>query len=190
MKKTKITVRFRRRREQKTDYKNRLTLLKSGKPRLVVRKSLQNVYAQIIEYHPEGDKVLLSANSLELKKMGLIYGGNVPSAYLVGYLMAKKAEKNKLNGETIIDLGFNPAIKNTRIFAVIKGALDGGLNLVVSDKINKKLPSEEKLTGKEISQHASSCEDKIKFGNYTKNKVDAKQMEKHFAEIKSKIDNM
>ena len=43
-------VPFKRKREGKTDYKKRLKLLSSSKPRLVIRKSLKNMTVQIIEY--------------------------------------------------------------------------------------------------------------------------------------------
>ena len=45
----KFTVRFRRRRENKTDYRRRLRLLVSRKQRLVIRKGLKNITAQIID---------------------------------------------------------------------------------------------------------------------------------------------
>ena len=43
-------VKPRRRREGKTDYRKRLRLLRSGKVRMVVRKSLKNTQIQLIEY--------------------------------------------------------------------------------------------------------------------------------------------
>ena len=49
-----------------TDYKKRLRLLASNKPRLVVRRSLRHSIAQIIEYNEKGDKVLVSATTREL----------------------------------------------------------------------------------------------------------------------------
>jgi large subunit ribosomal protein L18 len=63
-------VPFRRRREQKTNYKKRLALLKSRKNRLVVRIFNKNIIAQLIEYSPDGDKVLASAYSQDLEKQG------------------------------------------------------------------------------------------------------------------------
>ena len=63
-------IKYRRKLQGKTNYKKRLRLLLSKKPRLVVRKSLKNIIAQIIEYHPSGDKLLFSASSKELEKMG------------------------------------------------------------------------------------------------------------------------
>ena len=65
-------MQFKRRKEGKTDYQNRLKMLKSGRPRLVVRKSLRYITAQVIEFTPKGDKTLVSATSKELKKLGLI----------------------------------------------------------------------------------------------------------------------
>ena len=61
---------YKRRRLGKTNYKKRLQLLSSGIPRLVVRKSLNYIRAQIIEFDKKGDKTVASANSRELKKLG------------------------------------------------------------------------------------------------------------------------
>lgn len=49
-------VPFRRRREGKTNYHKRLKLLKSKKPRLVVRKTLNHHIAQIVVYDPKETK--------------------------------------------------------------------------------------------------------------------------------------
>ena len=68
---------FRRRREGKTNYKKRLKLLLSKKPRLVVRKSLKYIRAQIVEFDKKGDKTLASAFSRELKKLGWKYADDL-----------------------------------------------------------------------------------------------------------------
>jgi len=47
-------VKFRRRRKNITDYRKRLKLLKSKKPRLVVRRFLNNIIAQITLYNEKG----------------------------------------------------------------------------------------------------------------------------------------
>lgn len=54
-------VAFRRRREGKTDYRQRQRLLRSRIPRAVVRMSSKNTYIQFIAYDEIGDKVLASA---------------------------------------------------------------------------------------------------------------------------------
>src|SRR3989344_6735019 len=88
------TVPLRRKREGKTNYRKRLRMLLSNKLRLVVRRSLNNISAQIIEYRQNGDRVVACAHSMELKKFGWkTDGGNTPSAYLVGLLLGKKAKE-------------------------------------------------------------------------------------------------
>ena len=46
MKNRRSKISYRRRLEDRTDYRNRLSLLRSGTPRLVVRKSLKNLVAR------------------------------------------------------------------------------------------------------------------------------------------------
>ena len=61
---------FRRRREQRTDYKLRRSLLTSGRHRAVVRLTNKFVYVQVAEAKLQGDYVKASASSRELVKMG------------------------------------------------------------------------------------------------------------------------
>jgi len=63
-------IAFRRKREGKTDYKQRLRLVASDKPRLVIRRSNLHIITQIVEFHPDGDKVLITTTSKELQKFG------------------------------------------------------------------------------------------------------------------------
>lgn len=138
---------FKRRREKKTDYKQRLKLLKSGKPRLVVRKSLNHMRSQIIKFDEKGDKTLVSATSEELKKYNWKkHTGNSESAYLTGLLLAKKAKRKGIK-DCVIDIGLQKFGKN--ILSFLKGAKKGGLNF----PINKNFPKleidkniEEKIT--------------------------------------------
>src|SRR3990172_3979973 len=76
-------VPFRRRREGRTDYRRRLRLLRSGLPRAVIRKSLNQTQVQIVTYDGQGDKIVASAVSVELRDLGWNVGtGNVPAADL------------------------------------------------------------------------------------------------------------
>ena len=87
---------FRRKREGRTNYRKRLKILASNKSRLVVRKSLNNITAQVIEYHDDGDRIILSSDSKTLKKFGWKANkGNLPSAYLVGILLGTLAKKRE-----------------------------------------------------------------------------------------------
>src|SRR3989338_2881266 len=98
-------MKFKRRRELSTDYKKRLALLKSGKARLVVRKSNNSATAEVIGYRKEGDIVKASFASPSLRKIGWKgHGGNLPSAYLAGYACAKKALKKGVK-EAVLDMG-------------------------------------------------------------------------------------
>src|SRR3989338_9285140 len=99
----KFNVAFRRKREGKTDYKLRRLLLSSRKPRLVVRKSLKHMVAQLILYQPQGDKVVVAASTRELKNHDL-QANNLPSAYLLGIILGKKALQQNLK-EAILDIG-------------------------------------------------------------------------------------
>lgn len=147
---------FKRRRLCKTDYKRRLRLLISKKPRIVVRKSLKYIQAQIIEFDKKGDKAIASATSKELKKLGWNFSmDNLPSAYLVGMLIGKKALKKGIK-EAILDSGLYPSKKGSRIYAVVKGAADAGLNIPVDKEM---FPSEERIKGLHIANYLKKFKD-------------------------------
>jgi large subunit ribosomal protein L18 len=183
------TVAYRRKLEGKTDYKKRLNLILSGKNRLVVRKSLSTITAQIIEYSDKGDKVTVSASTTELKKLGWNYNcKNVPSAYLLGALVAKKAQEKNVT-DAILDIGLNKSIPGSRLYAVLKGAVDNGLNVPHSEDI---LPNENRINGKHIEDYANLLkkdekEFDAKFSEYKKNNADPTKITKIFAEVKNKI---
>jgi large subunit ribosomal protein L18 len=150
---------FKRRRLEKTDYQKRLKLLSSGKSRLVVRKSLNYITAQIVGFDKKGDKSLAGITSKELKKIGWKFAcDNLPAAYLTGLLIGKKAMKKKIN-EVILDAGLYPSTKGNRIYAAAKGAIDAGLKLPIGEEI---LPSEDRIKGKHISNDVEKGFEKIK----------------------------
>jgi large subunit ribosomal protein L18 len=133
-------VPFRRRREGKTNYRYRLAQVKSGKPRAVVRKSLTKTTVQFIAFDYAGDKVIAQATSTELKKFG--WEGsttNITSAYLTGLLAAQRAKGKKVN-EAVLDIGLHSPIKGSKMFASLKGILDGGVDVPHGEEI---LPSDE-----------------------------------------------
>jgi large subunit ribosomal protein L18 len=183
------TVAYRRRREGKTDYKRRLKLLIARKPRLVVRKSDSSITAQIIEYDEKGDKVIASATTKELVKIGWNFNiKNTPSAYLLGALIAKKAKQKKIT-EAILDIGFQQPIKGARVYAVLKGAVDAGLQIPHSKEV---LPDDKRSSGKHIEEYAAKLKNDVqafnrKFGECLKKNADPSQITKSFNEIKNKI---
>jgi large subunit ribosomal protein L18 len=146
----RLVIPHRRHREGRTDYRLRLRLLKSGKPRFVVRKSLMNIICQIVKYGEDGDRTIVSSHSGELKKFGWnFHCGNIPSAYLTGLLCAEKAKKNKI-GKAVFDIGLYSSTPGNRLYSALKGALDGGLEIPHSEDI---LPKTERLSGKHIAAY-------------------------------------
>lgn len=189
MRKKIPTIQKRRKKEGKTNYKKRLRLLLSKKPRLVIRLTLGRVTAQLIVYQPEGDKVIVSANSKELEEHGWKFNkGNLSSAYLTGLLIGAKAKKHDVK-EAVLDIGFRNPTKGSKIFACLKGAVDAGLNIPCSKEI---FPSEDRIKGKHIVDYAALLkENKAKyekqFSKYIKDKLDPAQMTNIFEETKKKI---
>ncbi len=137
---------FRRRREQKTDYKQRLGLLKSGKPRAVVRSSNNHTRVHLSHYKQEGDENTAQTLSKELEEYGWEnHTGNLPAAYLTGFLAGMKAEED----EAVLDLGLREKNKGGRMFAALKGLIDAGVEIPAGDGI---FPAEERLRGEHIEE--------------------------------------
>lgn len=173
---------FKRRMEGKTDYRKRLKLLSSKKPRLVVRKSLKQLRAQIVEYDPKGDRTLVFASSQDLKKFGWSNpSNNLPSAYLVGLLIGKKALKKKIKS-AILDMGLHPNTKGSKVYAVLKGALDAGLSIPHSPEI---LPSEKRIRGEHIVEYAKKLEKEKYKRQFSLTKPE--KIPEVFEEVKAKI---
>lgn len=143
-------VKPRRHRERKTDYRLRLKLLRSKKPRIVVRKSLKAIRVQFVEYNPQGDKVLASAVSNELAKdYGWKYSvSNTPAAYLTGVLAGKRAKEKGIE-HGVLDIGlYHPTIGST-LFASLKGVLDAGIECPHDAQM---LPKEERIYGVHLNK--------------------------------------
>ncbi len=148
------TVLYRRRREQKTNYKQRLKLLASRKLRLVVRFTNQRVISQLVKFEEKGDKIVAEADSTALKKLGWDYSGkNFPAAYLTGLLIGKNAVKKGFT-EAILDAGLKSPLKKSKTYAFLKGVLDGRLNVPHGDDM---FPAEDRITGKHINDKIVSA---------------------------------
>ena len=148
---TRYTVKYRRKREGKTDYKKRLELLKGKKDRLAIRKTNKQIILQIIRYHEDGDKVLITVHSKELEKKGWKHSNkNTPAAYLAGALLAQKAKEHNIK-KAILDLGLQSPLKGSKLYAALKGAIDAGLEIPASKEI---FPAEQRIKGEHISSYA------------------------------------
>lgn len=182
-------VNYRRKREGKTDYRYRRGLLQSGRPRLVARLSLQHVRAQVSEPAPSGDEVLASAFSKELSEWGWKANtANTPAAYLVGFVCGHRAKESGID-KCVLDIDRFVASPQAKVFAVLKGALDAGLDVPHDEDI---LPTEERCTGQHISNYAQklkSDEEKYQsqFASYLENDLKPEDISEHFKKVKQEI---
>jgi len=133
----------------------------SPRYRLVVRITNKDVITQITYAKLQGDLVLASAYAHELPRYGLPVGlTNYASVYATGLLLARRvltklnlADKYKgntdINGQdynveeladgprpfcALMDVGLRRTTTGSKIFAALKGATDGGLEIPHSDK--------------------------------------------------------
>ena len=145
-----MRVQKKRRKQNKTDYKLRIGLLKSSIPRIVIRKTNKYLIVQAVETEEAKDKIINGINSKDLLKNGWdkkLEGSlkSMPAAYLTGLLMAKKTGK----GNFILDIGMAKHLKGSRICAVAKGLVDGGLNININPNV---FPDESRLYGENLKK--------------------------------------
>ena len=184
-------VPWRRRREGKTNYYRRLKLIRSGKPRLVVRRTNKYIIVQVVEPRVEGDRVIAAAHSRELAKLyGWMGGtGNTPAAYLTGLLAAYRALEKGVR-EAVLDIGLHDPVPGSRVFAALKGALDAGLSVPHSEEI---LPGSERITGAHIAKWAAALASasperyERQFSQYLQRGFKPEDLPAHFEEVKTKI---
>jgi len=92
----------------------------AARPRLAVFRSLQHVYAQLID--DEKQVTLAAASSVEKDFSG--YGGNIEAAKKVGALIAARAQEKDIT-EVVFDRGGN--VYHGRVQALADAARQGGL---------------------------------------------------------------
>jgi large subunit ribosomal protein L5e len=180
----RFQVKFRRRREGKTDYRQRKRLVtqdktkyNSPKYRLVVRITNGDIICQIVEAKIIGDSVLAVAYAHELTRYGMPVGHtNYAAAYATGLLVARRVltkfnladkyvGKTEVNGEdynveeipdaprpffALLDVGLRRTTTGARVFAAMKGAADGGIEIPHSDRRLVGYDAEEKKFKPEV----------------------------------------
>ena len=164
----RFQVKFKRRREGKTDYYARRRLVvqaknkyNTPKHRIVVRITNRDVIAQVAYARIEGDVIVAAAYAHELPRFGIKVGlTNYASCYCTGLLLARRILK-KFNLDTVyegqteidgemysvehvddgpgafrahLDTGLAHTTTGARIFGVMKGAVDGGIEIPHSEK--------------------------------------------------------
>jgi len=192
----------------------------SPKYRFVVRITNTDVICQIAYAKIVGDVILASAYAHELTRYGMPVGHtNYAGCYATGLLLARRLLKKlgldkryegntKVDGtpysveeledgprpfRALLDVGLARTTTGARVFAALKGALDGGLNIPHSesrfrgyDRSEKKYDAEEArgyLFGQHVADYMAELqeEDESKyqtlFSRYIKHGIDAENLE-------------
>ena len=134
--------------------------------------------------------MIASAHSSELRKKYGWLGSlkNLPAAYLTGLLCGFKA-LNKGVKKAILDIGLHSPSKGARVFAVLKGCVDAGVEIPHSEEI---LPDENRIKGQHISDYASmlSSTPEIyskRFSDYLSRGLPPEEIVKHFSTVLENI---
>lgn len=180
-------VKFRRRREGKTDYFARKRLViqdknkyNTPKYRLIVRSSNTDICCQIAYARLEGDYIVSAAYSHELPQYGVKVGlTNYAAAYCTGLLLARRVLQkfnldkmyqgaSEINGDYFcvedqddgpgafrccLDVGLARTSTGAKVFAAMKGAVDGGLDIPHSVKRFPGYDNEEKSLNAEVHRN-------------------------------------
>lgn len=141
----------RRRKECKTDYSKRLKLLKSEKPRAVLRRTNKYFIAQYVLSKEAEDKVQFGVTSKVLLKYGWPEAAkgslkSLPATYLTGYLFGKEVLKKKLEAP-VMDLGMARILHKSRIYGFLKGLKDSGVELKCDEE---NFPEENRIAGEHM----------------------------------------
>ena len=78
---------------------------------------------------------------------------NIPAAYLTGMIIADKAKEKGIK-KAILDISRNTSSKASKLYAVVKGAVDNGLEINCDEKV---FPDKSRIYG----EHTKNSE-KIK----------------------------
>jgi len=155
-------LRFKRRRNAKTDYQRRMKMLRGETPRAVVRLSNTQVTCQIVDFEPKGDKILNSVNGKTLvdkfKWPSNASRKSIPACYLAGLALGNMAISTGTK-EAVLDIGLASSSRGNRIYSALKGMIDAGLVIPHSESI---FPDDDRVTGSHIDESISKAFEKSK----------------------------
>jgi large subunit ribosomal protein L18 len=97
----------------------------SGKPRLVVYKSNENIYGQIVVSSEKGDLVLVSSSTLDKELRSTLIGTKRDKALQVGKLLGERAKAKQIFKVAFDRSGFK---FHGRVKALADGAREAGLD--------------------------------------------------------------
>ncbi|CAN8068350.1 unnamed protein product [Agarophyton chilense] len=200
----------------------------SPKYRLVVRFTNRDIICQIVAARLAGDEVLTAAYAHELPRYGIKHGlTNFSAAYCVGLLCARRHLKKlgldetyvgveEVDGEmfeieededrrpftALLDIGLVNTSTGNKVFAVMKGAVDGGMDIPHNEKRFPAYSKEEgfdaemlksRILGNHISEYMEYLleedEDAYQkqFSKYVADGVEAEGIEDMYLEAHKKI---
>lgn len=113
---------LRDRRKNRQRYK--ISLVANGKYRLLVHRTNNNIYAQILDKNTKNTIIAASTLSKDIKN-NIKNGGNISAAMLVGKLVAEKAHEKDIKDVVFDRSGF---LYHGRIKALADSARQNGLN--------------------------------------------------------------
>lgn len=150
-----MRIRKRRRREGKTDYKARLSLLKSGKARIVFRKTNKYLIGQYVKSKEAQDFVEVGVSSKELTKYGWPNDAtgslkSITASYLTGFLLGRKIIDKEGKTSAILDIGLLRNIPKSRIYGFLKGVVDAGVAVPCKKEM---FPDESRIYGRHMKKN-------------------------------------
>lgn len=178
---------LKRNRQRKTNYRKRAALLISRRPFITVKISDQNVTSQVLKATRNGDVVISSAHSRELRNHGWKGSMNsLPACYLTGLLVGKKSLE-KGTDTAILYTGKDPF--TTRVAACLKGIVAAGVKVPVSDE---SLPGDDRISGEHIAKYAKILKEdqenyNTRFSLLLKGGLKPEDYPLHFEEIRMQI---
>lgn len=200
----------------------------SPKYRLVARFTNKDIIVQIVAARMAGDEVLTAAYAHELPRYGIKRGlTNFAAAYCVGLLCARRhlakiglAEtyvgKEEVDGEmfeveeeedkrpftALLDIGLVNTTTGNKVFAVMKGAVDGGINVPHNEKRFPAYSKEEgfdpeilksRILGNHVSEYMEYLQEEDEdqyqeqFSGYIRDGIEAEGIEDMYLQAHQKI---
>lgn len=198
------------------------------KYRLVVRVTNKDIIAQVTYARLQGDVIICAAYSHELPRYGITVGlSNYSAAYCTGLLVGRRILQKfgldsmydgqiKVDGDEFyeeadagekasfrcyLDTGLARTSTGARIFGVLKGAADAGLDIPHSPKrfpgfSDGKLDAsvhKKHIMGGHVAEYMDSLEEeneeafKRQFSRYIKNGIDSESIEAMYTKAHSAI---
>merc|ERR1712072_657581 len=236
----RFQVKYKRRREGKTDYYARKRLVTQDKNkfatpkyRFVVRFTNKDIICQVVSSKITGDVTHCAAYTSELKRYGLPVGlTNYSAAYCVGLLCARRlltkfnladnfqgteevtaefedcfVHGNDEDGpnafKALLDVGLKRTTLGSKIFAAMKGAFDGGLEIPHSEKKfygydpdEKEYSAEanrDRILGDHVATYMNSLQEEEeeeyakKFSKYIEAGISGDDLEALYLDVHKKI---